>query len=53
MSHDSKASGVWISKMGIGKDIQHPTLETLKGTYYGTMVTIMKRRCQDGKRVLE
>jgi hypothetical protein len=48
-----KASGVWISKMGKGHDIEHATLDALEGATTGTVVKIMKRRCKEGKRVLE
>ena len=48
-----KASGVWISKMGKGHDIEHDTLKALEGEMMGTVVTIMKRLCKDGRRVLE
>jgi hypothetical protein len=48
-----KASGIWTSKMGKGVDIQHDTLESLEGDFYGKVVKIMKRKCQGGKRVLE
>jgi hypothetical protein len=47
-----KAFGIWTSKMGKGVDIEH-LLEGLEGEFYGTVVKIMKRRCQGGKRVLE
>jgi len=47
-----KASGIWTSKMGKGVDIEH-TLEGLEGDFYGKVVKVMKRKCQDGKRVLE
>lgn len=47
-----KASGIWTSKMGKGIDIEH-TLEGLEGDFYGNVVKIMRRKCQDGKRVLE
>jgi hypothetical protein len=47
-----KASGMWTSKMGKGVDIEH-TLEGLEGDFYGKVAKIMKRKCQDGKRVLE
>lgn len=47
-----KASGIWTSKMGKGIDIEH-TLDGLEGDFYGNVVKIMKRKCQDGKRVLE
>ena len=47
-----KASGLWTSKMGKGVDIEH-ALEALEGTFYGKVVKIMKRKCQDGRRVLE
>jgi hypothetical protein len=46
-----KASGIWASKMGKGVDIEH-TLEGLEGEFPGTVVKIMKRKCQDGRRVL-
>lgn len=48
-----KASGVWASKLGPGKDIEHRTLAVLEGAQYGKVVKIMKRKCQDGRRVLE
>lgn len=48
-----KASGVWASKMGPRYDIIHPTLEALSGKFMGKISTIMKRKCKDGKRVLE
>jgi hypothetical protein len=47
-----KASGIWTSKMGRGIDMDH-TLEALEGDFCGKVVKIMKRKCQDGKRVLE
>jgi hypothetical protein len=47
-----KANGLWTSKAGRGVDIEH-TLEGLEGNLYGTVVKVMKRKCQDGKRVLE
>jgi hypothetical protein len=47
-----KASGIWTSKMGKGVDAEH-TLEALEGELYGTVVKIMRRKCKDGKRVLE
>jgi hypothetical protein len=48
-----KASGRWVSKMGPGKDIEHSTLAPLEGKLYGRVVKIMKRKCKDGRRVLE
>ncbi len=48
-----KASGVWISKMGKGHDIEHDTLKALEGEMMGKVVTIMRRPCKDGRRVLE
>jgi hypothetical protein len=48
-----KASGVWTSKMGKGHDIEHASLEVVEGATMGKVVMIMKRRCKDGKRVLE
>ena len=48
-----KASGVWTSKMGKGHDIDHPTLAALEGATMGMVVKIMKRKCKDGRRVLE
>jgi hypothetical protein len=48
-----KASGVWTSKMGPGHDIEHATLEALEGATMGTVAKIMKRKCKDGRRVLE
>jgi hypothetical protein len=47
-----KASGSWVSKLGKGKDIEH-TLAGLEGKLYGKVVKIMKRKCKDGRRVLE
>lgn len=47
-----KASGIWTSKMGKGIDIEH-TLEALEGDFVGKVVKIMKRKCQNGKRVLQ
>ena len=47
-----KASGLWTSKAGKGKDFEHE-LEALEGDFYGQVVKIMKRKCQGGKRVLE
>lgn len=47
-----KASGIWVSKMGKGVDIEH-TLEALEGEFYGKVVRIMRRKCQGGSRVLE
>jgi hypothetical protein len=47
-----RASGVWVSKLGEGKDIEH-TLTGLQGKLYGTVIKIMKRKCRDGRRVLE
>jgi hypothetical protein len=48
-----KACGLWTSKMGKGRDIDHATLEALEGQSYGTVVKIMKRPCKEGRRVLE
>lgn len=47
-----KASGIWVSKMGKGVDIEH-TLDGLQGDFPGNVVKIMKRKCQDGRRALE
>lgn len=47
-----KESGIWTSKLGKGVDIEH-TLEGLEGELYGKVTRIMRRKCQDGKRVLE
>jgi len=47
-----KASGMWISKAGKGRDLEHE-LEALEGNFYGKVVKIMKRKCQGGRRVLE
>lgn len=47
-----KASGIWASKMGKGVDIEH-TLEGLEGEFPGKVVKIMKRKCKNGRRVLE
>jgi hypothetical protein len=48
-----KASGLWTSKMGKARDIDHATLAALEGDFYGKVVKIMKRPCKDGRRVLE
>jgi hypothetical protein len=48
-----RASGVWASKMGKGCDIEHSALTALEGAIMGKVVKIMKRKCNDGKRVLE
>lgn len=48
-----KASGVWVSKMGKGCDIEHSTLAGVECEIMGKVVKIMKRKCPDGKRVLE
>ena len=47
-----RASGMWISKAGKGRDFEHE-LEWLEGDFYGSVAKIMKRKCQGGKRVLE
>ena len=47
-----RASGMWTSKAGKGRDLEHE-LEWLEGDFYGRVVRIMKRKCQGGKRVLE
>ena len=47
-----RASGMWTSKTGKGRDLEHE-LEWLEGDFYGKVVKIMKRKCQGGKRVLE
>ncbi len=48
-----KASGLWTSKMGKGRDIDHFGLAALEGELFGRVVKIMKRPCLDGRRVLE
>jgi len=47
-----RASGLWTSKAGKGRDFEHE-LEWLEGDFYGHVVKIMKRKCQGGRRVLE
>jgi hypothetical protein len=47
-----KGSGMWVSKMGKGCDIEHPNLEALEGNTIGNVVKLMRRRCH-GRRVLE
>jgi hypothetical protein len=47
-----RASGMWTSKAGKGRDFEHE-LEWLEGDFYGKVAKIMKRKCQSGKRVLE
>jgi hypothetical protein len=47
-----KASGIWVSKMGKGVDIEH-SLHGLEGEFPGQVVKIMRRKYKDGKRVLE
>lgn len=39
--------------MGKGHDIDHMTLAALEGEAMGRVVVVMKRRCKDGRRVLE
>ena len=48
-----KASGLWTSKMGKGRDIDHAKLAALEGDFYGKVVKIMGRPCKEGRRVLE
>lgn len=48
-----KATGAWTSKMGKGHDIDHSSLSVLEHGIAGIRVKLMKRRCRDGKRVLE
>ena len=48
-----KASGAWVSKMGKGCDIEHPNLSSLVCEIMGGVMKIMKRRCKNGRRVLE
>jgi hypothetical protein len=47
------ASGTWVGKMGKGHDIEHPTLAAVESDINGNVIKIMKRRCKDGRRVLE
>jgi hypothetical protein len=47
------ASGRWVSKMGKGCDIEHLTLASVESEIMGRVMKIMKRRCRDGRRVLE
>jgi hypothetical protein len=47
-----KASGIWTSKTGRGVYIEH-ALESIEGDFYGKVTKIMKRKCPDGRRVLE
>jgi hypothetical protein len=44
-------SGKWSCKLGVSFDIEHETLDSLKGEEYGTVGVIMQRRCKDGNRV--
>lgn len=48
-----KGSGVWTSKLGKGKDIEHPNPAALEGREYGRVAYIMKRFCRDGRRLRE
>jgi hypothetical protein len=48
-----KASGIWVSKMGKGCDIEHTSLSALECELMGGVLKIMKRKCRDGRRVLE
>jgi hypothetical protein len=48
-----RASGIWTSKMGKGRDIDHAALTALEDATLGKVVKIMKRPCRGGKRVLE
>jgi hypothetical protein len=38
-----KKSGVWVSKLGKGADIEHDTLAALSGDVYGEPIRFMKR----------
>lgn len=44
-------SGKWSSKLGVSFDIEHDTLDSLKGEEYGKVAVIMQRPCKNGKRV--
>lgn len=37
-------TGIWTSKLGSYKDIEHNMLDGLTGNYYGEVATIMKRK---------
>lgn len=36
-------SGKWTSKLGRSEDIEHHTLDSLAGSYYGSVAVILKR----------
>ncbi len=38
-----KENGFWTSKLGYGIDIEHKTLESLEGEFYGYVKVILKR----------
>lgn len=38
-----KKSGVWVSKLGKGADIEHDKLEALNGDLYGVPLRFLKR----------
>src|SRR5437773_3511366 len=40
-------SGYWTSKLGLGCDIEHETLESLEGESYGTVSCILRRWRKD------
>lgn len=37
------SSGKWTSKLGRSEDIEHHTLDSLAGSYYGSVAVILKR----------
>lgn len=36
--------GTWTSKLGVFQDIEHKSLETLTGTYYGEVYCLLRRK---------
>lgn len=47
-----KDNGLWMSKLGEDEDIEHNTLESLEGVWYGTLKLILKRPRQEKKEVV-
>jgi hypothetical protein len=36
-------SGAWTSKLGVGEDIEHTTVQALEGSIYGKVVRVLRR----------
>lgn len=37
-------NGRWASKLGVSEDIEHPTLDSLVGDYYGSIYCVMRKK---------